>query len=252
LAIRKRNRQANITNRFNLKRQAQTSRWCCLDSSVYQLIEASTGGHLWSLSWSRLSTGRRSLHSGTSKRCGFAERAARLGHDDAFVLARSAHVLAYLGRKYDRAELLAEQAVTLNTNCAPAWHSRGWVAAVGVLPDRALESFQQMMRLSPLDPLTVGALYGSAFAYFLASRYEEGLAAATRAIQMAANVLSLAAFIVNAISLGRSAEATGAAAHLLKIDPTFRVGQVDHVFPARSADARSRIEWALRESGLPE
>ena len=182
----------------------------------------------------------------------FAERAARLGHDDAFVLARSAHVLAYLGRKYGRAELLAEQAVALNPNCAPAWHSRGWVAAVSVLPDRAIESFQQMMRLSPLDPLTVGALYGSAFAYFLASRYEEGLAAATRATRMAANVLSLAAFIVNAIPLGRSVEATDAAGHLLKIDPRFRIGRVDHVFPARSADARSRIEWALRESGLPQ
>jgi adenylate cyclase len=182
----------------------------------------------------------------------FAERAARLGQDDAFVLARSAHVLVYLGRKYDRAELLAEQAIMLNTNCAPAWHSRGWVAAVSDLPERALESFRQMMRLSPLDPLTVGALYGSAFAYFLASRYEEGFAAATRAIHMAANVLSLAAFIVNAISLGRSVEATEAAAHLLKVDPTFRIGQVDHVFPARSVDARSRIECALRKSGLPE
>jgi adenylate cyclase len=158
----------------------------------------------------------------------------------------------FLGRKYDRAELLAEQAITLNTNCAPAWHSRGWVAAVSVLPERALESFQQMMRLSPLDPLTVGALYGSAFAYFLASRFEEGSAAATRAIQMAANVLSLSAFIVNAISVGRSVEAKGAAARLLKIDPGFRIGQVDHVFPARSTDARSRIERALREAGLPE
>jgi adenylate cyclase len=182
----------------------------------------------------------------------FAERAVRLGHDDAFVLARSAHVLAYLGRKYDRAELLAERAVVLNSNCAPAWHSRGWVAAVSVLPERALQSFQQMMRLSPLDPLTVGALYGSSFAYFLASRYEEGLAAATRAIQMAANVLSLAAFIVNAISLRRSLEATDAATHLLKVDRNFRIGKVDHIFPARSADAKSRIEWALRESGLPK
>jgi len=69
---------------------------------------------------------------------------------------------------------------------------------------------------------------------------------------MAANVLSLAACIVNAISLGRSVEATRAAAHLLKIDPAFRIGQVDHVFRARSGDPRSRIEWALRETGLPE
>jgi adenylate cyclase len=182
----------------------------------------------------------------------FAERAARLGHDDAFVLARSAHVLAYLGRKYDRAALLVEQAVTLNTNFATAWHSRGWVAVVSDLPERAIESFQQMTRLSPLDPLIVGALYGSAFAYFLASRYEEGLEAATRAVQMAANVLSLAAVVVNAVSLGRRVEAADAAAHLLRVDPTFRIGHVDYVFPMRSVDSRTRIARALRESGLPE
>jgi adenylate cyclase len=182
----------------------------------------------------------------------FAERAARLGHDDAFVLARSALVLAYLGRKYDRAALLVEQAITLNTNFATAWHSRGWVAVVSDLPERAIESFQQMTRLSPLDPLIVGALYGSAFAYFLASRYEEGLEAATRAVQMAANVLSLAAVVVNAISLGRRVDAADAAAHLLNVDPTFRIGHVDYVFPMRSVDSRARIARALRESGLPE
>jgi adenylate cyclase len=109
-----------------------------------------------------------------------------------------------------------------------------------------------MTRLSPLDPLTVGALYGSAFAYFLASRYEKGLEAATRAVQMAANVLSLAAVVVNAISLGRPVEAADAAAHLLKVDPTFRIAHVDYVFPVRSADSRARIARALRESGLPE
>jgi adenylate cyclase len=182
----------------------------------------------------------------------FAERAARLGHDDAFVLARSAHVLAYLGRKYDRAALMAERAVALNTNFATAWHSRGWVAVVSDLPERAIESFQQMTRLSPLDPLIVGALYGSAFAYFLAPRYEDGLEAATGAVQMAANVLSLAAVVVNAVSLGRHVEAADASAHLLRVDPTFRIGHVDYIFPLRSLDSRTRIARALRESGLPE
>ena len=182
----------------------------------------------------------------------YAERAARLGYDDASVLARSAHVLAYIGRKYERAEFLAERAVTLNANFALAWHSRGWVAVLSLSPDKAIQSFQQMMRLSPLDPLSVGALYGSAFAYFLASRYEEGFATATRAVQMAANVLSLVALIVNAVALERAVEAARAAARLLSIDPGFRISNVDHVFPVRNADARLRIEEALRASGLPE
>src|SRR5260370_37588447 len=69
---------------------------------------------------------------------------------------------------------------------------------------------------------------------------------------MAANVLSLAAVVVNAVSLGRRVEAADAAAHLLRGDPTFRIGHVDYVFPMRSVDSRTRIARALRESGLPE
>jgi hypothetical protein len=69
---------------------------------------------------------------------------------------------------------------------------------------------------------------------------------------MAANVLSLAAVVVNAVSLGRRVEAADAAAHLLRVDPTFRIGHVDYVFPMRSVDSRTRIARALRESGLPE
>ena len=69
---------------------------------------------------------------------------------------------------------------------------------------------------------------------------------------MAANVLSLATVVVNAVSLGRRVEAAEAAAHLLSVDPTFRIGHVDYVFPVRSADSRTRIARALRESGLPE
>jgi adenylate cyclase len=107
------------------------------------------------------------------------------------------------------------------------------------------------MRLSPLDPLTAGALYGSAFAHFLASRHEEGLAVATRAVQMAPNVDSLGAFIVNAASLGRTIEAKDAATRLLKIDPNFRVAHVGDLYPVRSLDSRTRIAKALHEAGLP-
>ncbi|NLS68195.1 adenylate/guanylate cyclase domain-containing protein [Bradyrhizobium brasilense] len=182
----------------------------------------------------------------------FAERAVRLRPDDALVLAQSAHVLCYLGYEYDRALVFSEQAIKLNGNLAPAWHSRGWIALMCVMPEQAIESFQRMMRLSPLDPLTPGALYGSAFAYFLSGRHEEGLAVAGKAVLLAANAHSLAAFIINATSLGRSSEAKNAAAHLQKIDPNFRVAHASDLFPTRSLDARMRIASALREAGLPE
>ena len=52
----------------------------------------------------------------------------------------------------DYATLLANEAVALNTNLAVTsrW---GWVALMSVIPDLAIESFQRMIQLIPLDPL---------------------------------------------------------------------------------------------------
>ena len=57
-----------------------------------------------------------------------ANLVARVGGDDAFVLARSGHVLTYLGHEYDRGASMVEQAIALNPNLAMAWFSRGWVS----------------------------------------------------------------------------------------------------------------------------
>ena len=60
----------------------------------------------------------------------FAHMGSRVGSDDAVALARSAHVLAYIGGEYDRAAAMVEQAVALNPNLAMAWYSRGWVMLI--------------------------------------------------------------------------------------------------------------------------
>src|SRR4051812_29949575 len=57
-----------------------------------------------------------------------ANIASRLANEDAFTLARSGHVLAYLGHEYDRAASMVEEAVALNPNLAVAWYCRGFVS----------------------------------------------------------------------------------------------------------------------------
>ena len=61
---------------------------------------------------------------------------------------------------------MVEQAVALNPNLAVAWFSLGWVALMCGEAERAIEGFDRMIRLSPLDPLRVGAWNGSSFALF--------------------------------------------------------------------------------------
>jgi tetratricopeptide (TPR) repeat protein len=180
-----------------------------------------------------------------------AHLASRVGSDDAFTLARSGHVLTYLGREYDRGTSMVEQAVALNPNLAIAWYSRGWVTMMCGEAERAIESFDRMIRLSPLDPLRVGAWIGSSFAFFCLGRYEDGCASAIKSVQVVADAHTLGAYIVNAIRAGRAAEAQEAAARLLRSQPDFRATHAEEAFPTRSSELRDQIIAALREAGLP-
>jgi TolB-like protein/class 3 adenylate cyclase len=177
---------------------------------------------------------------------------SRVGSDDAFVLARSGHVLTYLGHEYDRGASMVEQAVSLNPNLAMAWYSRGWVSLMCGDAERAVESFERMVRLSPLDPLRISAWNGCSFAFFHLGRYEDGYAAAMKSIQFATDAHTLAALIVNAVGAGRAVEAREAVANLLKLQPDFRASHVQEAFPIRAPDERNRIASALREAGLPD
>jgi tetratricopeptide (TPR) repeat protein len=78
---------------------------------------------------------------------------------------------------------MVEQAVALNPNLAIAWYSRGWVSLMCCEDERAIESFDRMIRLSPLDPLRVPAWIGCSFALFGLGRYEDGFVSAKKAIQ---------------------------------------------------------------------
>jgi TolB-like protein/class 3 adenylate cyclase/tetratricopeptide (TPR) repeat protein len=192
----------------------------------------------------------------TNKKRADAIRLANLGAtkgiDDAFALSRSGHVLTYLGHEYDRGASLVEQAVALNPNLANAWHSRGWVSLMCDEYERSIESFDRMIRLSPLDPLRVRAWNGIAFALFSLSRYEEGFVSANKAIQFLTEAHSMGAYIVNAVRAGHTLEAREAAARLLKFQPDFRASHAQKAFPIRSQETQDRIAAALREAGLPD
>jgi TolB-like protein len=180
-----------------------------------------------------------------------AHSASRAGSDAAFTLARSGHVLTYLGGEYDWGASMVEQAVALNPNLAIAWYSRGWVTMMRGEAERAIESFDRMIRLSPLDPLRVGAWNGSSFAFFCLGRYEDGCVSATKSIQVVADAHTLVAYIVNAIRAGQVSEAQQAAARLLRSQPDFRATHAEEAFPTRSSELHDQIIAALREAGLP-
>jgi len=180
-----------------------------------------------------------------------ADRAAGIGTDDAFVLARSGHVLTYLGRQYDRGLAMVDRAVALNPNLAVAWHARGWVALMCDAPQESIDSFERMIRLSPLDDLRIGAWNGISFAEFSLERYEEGCAVATKALQFNRTAHTWSAYIVNAVGAGRIDEAEKAVAALLARRPGFCASHAREAFPVRSPAMRDRLSDSLQRAGLP-
>jgi TolB-like protein len=181
-----------------------------------------------------------------------AHLGARSANADAFTLARCGHALTYFEHEYDRGLSMVEQAVALNPNLAVAWYSRGWVTLMCGDAERAIESFDQMIRLSPLDPQRISAWLGTSWALFCLERFEEGCAFANKAIQVSADANILAAYIANSASAGRAAEARQAAGRLLKLQPDFRAPYGREVLPSRSPKVRELIVAAFRTAGLPD
>ncbi|WP_426424669.1 adenylate/guanylate cyclase domain-containing protein [Bradyrhizobium genosp. A] len=181
-----------------------------------------------------------------------ANAALKLANHDAFVLARSGHALTYLGLEYDRGASLVEQAIALNPNLSAAWIARCWVSVMRADPERGIESFERMMRLSPLDPLKPAFVTGVAHCRWFQGRFEEGRELAKEALQIRQDLQPFASYIVNSVALGDLPEARETARRLLEFDPSFRMSGAAAIFLIRSPEYREKFLGALRAAGLPE
>lgn len=118
-------------------------------------------------------------------------------------------------------------------------------------PQQAIESFERMLRLSPLDHLRSRAWNGTSFAWFALGRYGEGCETAQKSLQFSRTAHTLSAFIMNAVGAGREDEAKRAVGELLVAQPGFRASHVGETFPVRSVETRDRMVAALSAAGLP-
>ncbi|WP_426530452.1 adenylate/guanylate cyclase domain-containing protein [Bradyrhizobium sp. McL0615] len=223
--------------------------------SAAELDETYAAAHIM-VAWSNLVyqayTGERSSVSRIDESLRFAEKARALGEDDAFVKARAGHVFTYFGQQHDLGLSLVDEAVELNCNLAPVWYSRGAVSVMCEMPQQAIQSFEQMARLSPRDPLIHAASYMTGWAHFSTEGYSAGYIASQKAVQIVPDAHSLAAFAANALRAGRVSEAREAAERLLKFQPGFRASHAHYMFPIKSVEIRDRIQAALRDAGIPE
>jgi tetratricopeptide (TPR) repeat protein len=183
-----------------------------------------------------------------------AQRAVELGKDDAIALAASGWALAYVVRDLELGGALIDRALILNSNLAEAWFCGGWVKNWLGEPEAAIERFARAMRLSPLDPWSIGMKIGTAHAHFFLGHYGEAASWAAMALQDNPDYqpgLRIGA-ASNAMA-GRPEQAHKGAARLRQLNPALRVSTLKDVLgPYRRAEDLSRYEEGLRQAGLPE
>ena len=145
---------------------------------------------------------------------------------------------------------MADRAVSLNPNSFHVWLNRGWVYHIAGLPEKAIQSFERAIRMSPIDPLLHRALTGMGMALIERRRFDEAIVAGKKAQHQNPSHPSAYLCLTSVFAhLGRDAEAREAAARLLELDPAFTISAC--IARGGRAKAKLLIE-GLRKAGLPE
>jgi TolB-like protein/Tfp pilus assembly protein PilF len=226
----------------------------------YQAIEldpdfaSAYGVAAWCYFWRKANGWMSDAAQAAAETTRLAGRAADLGKEDAVALAFSGLALAYVAGEVDASMAMVDRALLLNPNLAAAWNTSGLLRATVGDPDTGLEHMARAMRLNPLDPLMFMTLTWSAWAHFVAGRYDQGWHLAERASRehpYFVNALRVAASC-NALA-GRVAEARRCIARALQLDPGMRISNLkDRVASSFPPAHFGRFVEGLRRAGMPE
>jgi adenylate cyclase len=183
-----------------------------------------------------------------------ARLAIAMGGDDATALAIAGLVIGFLEpREYDIAVSAFDRSLALSNSSALALGfsavTRAWRGESTI----AIEQAEQALRLSPLfDPLSKERHMAIAIAHFVAGRFEQSAAAASRAIQ--ANPRFSPPYWMRAAALAtldRIDEAQAVAQQLLKVQPQFTITSITSA-PFANPEILAALGHALHRVGLPE
>jgi adenylate cyclase len=183
-------------------------------------------------------------------------RAAQLAPDDGAVLSCCSLTVALLSDDLEKAMVLAERAVSLNSNSAIAWAGLGWVKNFLGEPELACEAFDRAARLNPLDHFMLVAqiLPGTSLAYFLLGRQHQWHTCVSRLLALDPNNLGA---LLDALDIAHQQGRNGDAEKLLqRIEAAYsglRRTQVRAMFcNFRKSEHQALFDEWLNRLPLPE
>ncbi|HXP05434.1 MAG TPA: adenylate/guanylate cyclase domain-containing protein [Stellaceae bacterium] len=181
-----------------------------------------------------------------------AKQAADSGRDDPDVLWMAGWTISYLSGDHATGLSLIARALTLNVNSALAWCAHGIVLAYANRPEPAIESLNQAMRLSPLDPLGYLFKAGFTLAHMLAGRYDEALTWVEETLREKPGLSSALRWKASIYGyLGRVEEGRALVQELLAQRPGLTVKRFER-YRENAYEITTIFMEGLRKAGLPE
>jgi adenylate cyclase len=173
--------------------------------------------------------------------------------DDSVAQAHSSLGLIYTLRgQYEKGISECERAIALEPNNESAYRLLGLALRYADRREEAIPVYQRAIRLSPFPKSTT--LFGLGLAYIFTGRYEEGVAACKKAVDIQPNnILSQVNLTFAYTVSGREEEARATAAQVLRLDPDFSVARfAKKTLKYKNKSDTERFVVALHKAGLPE
>ena len=163
-----------------------------------------------------------------------------------------AQVHNFFGR-YDIAIEKLHQALKSNPNSGLALYQLGYSYLVSGQAEKAIEHFQQLLRLSPHDALATGWITMLSVALFDLGRYEEAIEHARHAVARPNPRVWAYAFLAAALhKLGQTDEASEVLKRVYSIAPSFSLQFVRKAGAHWAPDMLANRLRLLEEAGVPE
>jgi adenylate cyclase len=183
-----------------------------------------------------------------------ASRAISLDPGNALALAVKGHVLSYLRREHDAAQLFFARALEACPSHAYSWMMSSTTLSYLGRAEEALARASHALVLSPHDQSRYLYLHRISIAHFVAGDMEQAASWARRcrveSPSYTSNLRILAAALARCDEI---AEARSVAAELLQREPNFRVGVFERERqPFQVPETAAAYIRALRLAGLPD
>jgi adenylate cyclase len=174
--------------------------------------------------------------------------------DDTTALAVASFVILHLGHDFDLDANSIKRAIALNGSCATAFYFGSHIHAVAWDAKIAEDYAERALRLNPFDPFIFEAYLALGMVRLREGQDDDAAAHFAKAVHSNPYFSTLYTMLSGALALaGRSSEARGAAARLIKLEPGFRIAPLTNMASGFTLPSLlSRWSEGMQKAGLPE